>query len=105
MRVDGLQEGLDNHAEALKRIGKDAGLTPVLQARLMELAGGLRYEEIALRHHISMNTVKTEARSLYRAIGVRCRHEIEGAIEAALWRQNAGATTDDLYEFLRLRFE
>lgn len=52
-----------------------------------------------------MNTVKTEARNLYRAIGVRCRHEVESAIDAAIWRCEAGATVEELYRFLVLRFE
>lgn len=90
---------------ALGRVAEDARLTRVLELRLFEIAEGLRYEEIAGRHGLSMNTIKTQARSLYRAMGVRCRHEVESAIDAALWRSKAGATVEDLYTFLRLRFE
>ncbi len=90
---------------ALRRVAEDAHLTRILELRLFEIASGLRYEEIAGKNGLSMNTVKTEARALYRAIGVRCRHEVEGAINAAVWRSEAGATAADLHRFFRLRFE
>ena len=91
--------------QALKRICCDIRLTPVLEMRFLEIARGLKYEDITRRHGISINTVKTEARILYRSIGVRCRHEVEGAVEAATSRAEAGATVGELYGFLRLRFE
>ncbi len=91
--------------DALRRVAEDARLTRVLELRLFEIAEGLRYEEIAGKHGLSMNTIKTQARGLYRAIGVRCRHEVESAIDAAIWRSEAGATVEELYRFLRLRFE
>ena len=90
---------------APRRVAEDARLTRVLELRLFEIAEGLRYKEIAGKHGLSMNTIKTEARSLYRAIGVRCRHEVEGAINAAIWRSEAGAAGEELYGVLRLRFE
>ncbi len=90
---------------ALRRVAEDARLTRVLELRLFEIAEGLRYEEIAGKNGLSINTIKTEARSLYRAIGVRCRHEVEGATNAAISRSEAGATAEDLHRFFRLRFE
>jgi len=90
---------------ALKRVAQDAGLTTVLEARLMEIAAGLTYGEIARRHGISINTVKTQARILLESLGACCRHEVGGAVKAAQQRAEAGATPEDLYRFLRLRLE
>lgn len=91
--------------QALRQVAEDARLTRVLQLRLFEIAAGLRHEDIAGKHGLSMNTVKTEARSLYRAIGVRCRHEIESALNAAIWRSEGGANSEEIHEFLCLRLE
>lgn len=91
--------------EAFRWIGRDTRLTRLLETRLIEIASGLSYDAIAARHQISTNTVKTEARAVYRAIGVRCRHEVESAFDAAIWRSESGATAREVYTFLRLRFE
>ena len=91
--------------QALRQVAEDARLTRVLELRLFEIAEGLPYDEIAGKNGLSINTIKTEARILYRALGVRCRHEVEGAIDAAICRSEAGATAEDLHGFLRLRFE
>lgn len=90
---------------ALRNIAPEAQLTPVLEMRLIEIAEGLPYKEIARTHEVTMNTVKTEARHLYRSIGVNCRHEIGRAAEAAQLRAEAGATVDEIAAFLRVRFE
>ncbi len=90
---------------ALSCVAHDAQLTPVLELRFMELALGLTYEDIAQEHEISINTVKTEVRILLQSLGARCRHEIESAANAAQLRGEAGATTEEIYHFLRLRFE
>ncbi len=76
---------------ALRNIAREARLTPVLEMRLVEFAEGLQYKEIAQTHEVTMNTIKTEARHLYRSIGVNCRHEIGRAAEAAQLRAEAGA--------------
>jgi DNA-binding NarL/FixJ family response regulator len=91
--------------EALRRIARGAGLTPCLETRLLEVADGLTYDQIARRHGISVNTVKTEVRALLQALGMHCHHEIEDAVTAARARADDGATADELYRFLLLRFE
>ncbi len=90
---------------ALRQIAREARLTPVLEVRFIEIAQGLLYREIARIHDVSMNTIKTETRHLYRSIGVNCRHEIERAAEAAQLRSEDGATPEEICGFLRLRFE
>jgi len=90
---------------ALNRIARDARLTPCLETRLIEVAAGLTYREIARSHGISVNTVKTEVRALLQALGSHCRHEIEDAVTAARARAQDGTTAEDLYQFLRLRLE
>ena len=91
--------------QALQRIARDARLTPCLETRLIEVAAGLTYREIARGHGISVNTVKTEVRALLQALGEHCRHEIEDAVTAARARAEDGATAEELYRFLLLRLE
>ena len=91
--------------EALRRIARGAGLTPCLETRLTEIAAGLAYREIARRHGISVNTVKTEVRALLHMLGVDCCREIVAALTAAERRAEDGATAEELYRFLLLRFE
>ena len=91
--------------QTLQRIARHAGLTPCLEARLLEITAGLTYREIARRHGISVNTVKTEVRALLQALGARCHHEIEDAVTAARARAEDGATAEELYRFLLLRLE
>jgi DNA-binding NarL/FixJ family response regulator len=73
--------------------------------RLIEIAECSTYEDIARKHGISVNTVKTEVGLVLRALGVRCRHQIEEAVRAAQSRAEAGATVEQICRFLRLRFE
>lgn len=42
---------------------------------LRELPSLLRLEEIAERHQVSVNTVKSHVRTLYRKLGVSSRRE------------------------------
>jgi DNA-binding NarL/FixJ family response regulator len=91
--------------QALRRIANDAGLTPCLEARLIEIAAGLTYREIARSHGIAVDTVKTEVRALLQSLGAHCRHEIEDAVTAARARAEDGATTEELHRFLLLRLE
>jgi|SRR5450759_1083470 DNA-binding NarL/FixJ family response regulator len=91
--------------DALGVLPQDVGLTSTLGERLSEIASGLPYEEIASNHQISVNTVKTEAQHLLRALGVSCRHEIEDAFEAAMARAERGASREAILEFLKIRFE
>ena len=90
---------------ALGRIARDRSLTPVLENLLFEIADAAIYAEIAEARNVSINTIKTESRILLAALGLRSRREIESAAEAARLRADAGADEDDLYKFLRLRFE
>jgi DNA-binding CsgD family transcriptional regulator len=91
--------------QTLRNIGRGAGLTPVSEIRLLEIAEGLTYEQIARKHALSVNTVKTEVGLVLRSLRVRCRHQIEEAVRAAQLRVEAGATAEELDRFLRLRFE
>ena len=89
----------------LEPIARDAFLTPTLKVRLTDIAEGLTYAEIAHKYDISINTVKTQTRNLLQSLGLSCRHEIEDAMKAAQVRSDDGATTQEVYTFLRLRFE
>ena len=102
-RTDG---GLSDRVKrALEQIGKEARLTPVLATRLLEIAEGKSYEEIARWHDISINTVKTEARILLESLRIRARCQIEDAARAAELRAERGAEPEEIHAFLRLRFE
>ncbi len=92
-------------AQALLRVAHEERLTPALRARLFDIAHGFSYGDIALHNDISVNTVKTEVRHLLRSLGVRCRHEIEHAVEAAEVRTAEGALEDHIHLFLRMRWE
>jgi DNA-binding CsgD family transcriptional regulator len=89
----------------LTRIGTDAGLTPVLRQRLLEVAVGRTYVEISQRNDISINTVKTEVSGLLHSLQVSCRHAIEDAYNAGVLRAEAGADEEELRQFFTLRFE
>jgi DNA-binding NarL/FixJ family response regulator len=45
------------------------------------LAGGYRYREIASLLHVSVNTVKTQVKSILRKLRVRSRWEVATALE------------------------
>lgn len=90
---------------ALERVAHEAGLTNTLKRRLVEITQGMAYRDIAALHGISINTVRTQARALLQSLGVRSRHEILHAVRAAHLRAEAGATVEELYGFLLLRFE
>lgn len=53
-------------------------LTPTLQRLLAQLVAGLSNAQIAELSHVSVNTVKTNIRRLYRALGVHTRREAVG---------------------------
>jgi LuxR family transcriptional regulator, maltose regulon positive regulatory protein len=62
-----------------------AGLTPAELRLLPVLATHLSFREIGLRFHVSRNTIKTQAISVYRKLGVSSRSEaIERAAELGL---------------------
>jgi DNA-binding NarL/FixJ family response regulator len=90
---------------ALARISLAAHLSPALAERLRDLALGLSNAQIAARHDVSVNTVKTEVTHVLAALGVDSRTAISSAVEAAARRALAGASEEALVHFLRLRFE
>jgi DNA-binding CsgD family transcriptional regulator len=97
--------GWPNVERVLSDLADASFLTPVLKVRLIEVAQGLSYKEIADRHRISLNTVKTEVSAVLSRIGVTCRHEIQDTAAAAAHRFEAGATHDEVITFVRLRLE
>ncbi len=64
---------------ALRRLGREMGLTPVLEDRLVEVAAELKNRDIADRNGITVNTVKTEIRQILRVFDLCCRHQISRA--------------------------
>ncbi len=89
----------------LLAIAADAGMTPALKTRLVEVASGLSYRRIAELHGISVNTVKTEINAMLGSLGASCCHEIRDAWVAACARVQAGAGEGEIRKFLSLRFE
>ena len=92
--LEALVELVPSSAEPLARVlsaprGPDTA--PVVSAELsererlvlVELAGTSSLPEIASRLFVSVNTVKTQVRSIYRKLGV---HSREAALEAAQQR-------------------
>ncbi|MCA1007074.1 LuxR C-terminal-related transcriptional regulator [Rhodococcus hoagii] len=63
--------------------GRNPGLTPTERQVLVKLRTGTTLKEISKEMHLSVNTVRTHARNLYRKLGVSSR---EQAIEAAVRR-------------------
>lgn len=58
-----------------RRVTPDVGLTRQEHAVLASLVAGRTLAEIARHHYVSINTVKTQVRSLYRKLGVHSRQE------------------------------
>jgi DNA-binding NarL/FixJ family response regulator len=86
-------------------IAQDAGLTNCLQARLLDIAAGRTYQEIAEARSIAVSTVKSEVSTLLHALNVPCKDHIVTAARAAARRAEMGATIEQIVEFLYLRFE
>jgi len=90
---------------ALLALAADAGMTPTLKTRLLEVASGFPHRRIAELHGISLNTVKTQINAMLESMGASCCHEIRDDAVAASARFQNGAREDDVTEFLRLRLE
>lgn len=90
---------------ALSQVSKDADLTPTLAVRFAEIAAGMSNAQIAERHGLTVNTVKTEVSHVLAAVGVMSRTAIRSAFEAAAGRADAGASETELVQFLKIRFE
>jgi DNA-binding NarL/FixJ family response regulator len=86
-------------------LARQMRLSPVLRTTFLLLAAGLSAHEVSALNGVTVNTVKTECRLLYAALNISCHHEIRDAMEAAASRCRSGASSHDLYVFLRLRFE
>lgn len=72
-----------NEANPLEAVLSRISLTPRERALLGALAGPSRLQEIASSHFVSLSTIKSQAQSLYRKLGVHSRSE---AVESARWR-------------------
>lgn len=58
-----------------KSIEDTKGLTPKEKSILQQLSKGLRYKEIAIEEHISIDTVRTHVRHMYEKLHVQSRTE------------------------------
>ncbi|KQW47260.1 hypothetical protein ASC77_12295 [Nocardioides sp. Root1257] len=84
-------------ARRAPRLGISAGLNDRESDTLSLIARGLSNEDIADRHRLSVNTVKTNVRSAYAKIGVHSRSQ------AVLWIMRHGFDTADSRESGRHR--
>ena len=91
--------------EGLLALAGEAGMTPALVTRFLEVARGLSYRQMSQLHGISLNTVKTQVGHALASMHVRCCHEIQDTARAARSRAEAGANKEQVLSFLRLRFE
>ena len=91
--------------EAFLRIAAERNLSPALEERLLDLASDLSYPRIAAKSHISVHTVKTQAKLIFKALRVAGRRPIVLAASAAQRRSDSGSSSDDIADFLRIRFE
>ena len=76
---DGSQADLDNQADRRRQLGRDVNLTPREQEVLALIVSGVSNEEIAVELYLSINTVKSLIRSVYRKI------EVTSRAQAAAW--------------------
>jgi len=70
---DGSQADLDNQADRRRQLGRDVNLTPREQEVLALIVAGRSNEEVAADLYLSINTVKSMIRSVYRKIDVTSR--------------------------------
>lgn len=76
--ADGSQADLDNQAERRRQLGRDVNLSPRELDILGQIVLGRSNEELAAELFLSINTVKTVIRSLYRKMGVTTRAQAVG---------------------------
>ncbi|HYF74394.1 MAG TPA: response regulator transcription factor [Nocardioides sp.] len=72
---DGSQADLDNQADRRRQLGRDVDLTPREQDVLGLIVRGLSNDELAAELYLSINTVKSLIRSIYRKIDVTSRSQ------------------------------
>lgn len=70
---DGSQADLDNQADRRRQLGRDVNLTPREQEVLGLIVAGRSNEELSAELYLSVNTVKSVIRSVYRKIEVTSR--------------------------------
>jgi DNA-binding NarL/FixJ family response regulator len=86
---DGSQTDLDNQADRRRQLGRDINLSPREQSVLALIVSGQSNDEIATELYLSINTVKTVIRSVYRKIGINSRSQ------AAAWGVEHGFPSGD----------
>ena len=72
---DGSQADLDNQADRRRQLGRDVDLTPREQEVLALIVRGLSNDDLAAQLYLSINTVKSLIRAIYRKIGVTSRSQ------------------------------
>lgn len=72
---DGSQADIDNQADRRRQLGRDVDLTPREQDVIALIVAGRSNEELAAELYLSINTVKTLIRSVYRKVGVTSRSQ------------------------------
>lgn len=72
---DGSQADIDNQADRRRQLGRDVDLTPREQDVIALIVAGRSNEDLAAELFLSINTVKTLIRSVYRKIGVTSRSQ------------------------------
>ncbi|GAA4698101.1 response regulator transcription factor [Nocardioides conyzicola] len=89
---DGSQADLDNQADRRRQLGRGVNLSPRELEVLGLIVRGRSNEEIAAELYLSINTVKTVIRSVYRKIGVATRSR------AVAWAIEHGFATTDVVD-------
>ena len=72
---DGSQADIDNQADRRRQLGRDVDLTPREQDVIALIVAGRSNEDLAAELFLSINTIKTLIRSVYRKIGVASRSQ------------------------------
>lgn len=72
---DGSQADLDNQADRRRQLGRDINLSPREQSVIALIVSGQSNDEIANELFLSINTVKSVIRSVYRKIGINSRSQ------------------------------
>jgi DNA-binding NarL/FixJ family response regulator len=72
---DGSQADLDNQADRRRQLGRGANLSPRELEVLGLIVAGRSNDEVAAELYVSINTVKSVIRSVYRKIGVTSRSQ------------------------------
>ena len=70
---DGSQADLDNQADRRRHLGRDVNLSPREQEVLALIVTGRSNDEVAAELYLSINTVKSLIRSIYRKLEVTSR--------------------------------